>query len=168
MDAGIKALFSVGVFAGITQLDGGLRRILVNVRADQERQKQLAGLPADWKGVIVDLPGGGVLTTDASFEAALLREVLEETECRAQIAGPVLLAPELIRPDGQKPIYDVALIWPVAILGVPQPTAEASGHLWITPSDIANELNVRFPGKLGKNGRSARMALAALYWWCNH
>lgn len=159
------ALCKVGIFAVIGRWGAGVEiEFLVNVRTDQERQRQLAGLPADWSGVIVDLPGGTLQIGDASLEECLKREIAEETGGCGSKQRDVLLGPfELIKAEtgtAEKP-HDLAFVKLVDIEGTPQPTQEATAHSWVTWTQLEAEQEFRLPGK-GKTGRMAKMIQKAL------
>jgi len=159
------ALCKVGIFAVIARQNGGNVEILINVRTDQEKQQQAAGLPSDWSGKIVDLPGGTLQVGEADFAQCLKREVGEETGgCDAEIIGDFLGPYPLIKPDtgtAEKP-HDLAFAALCKLFGEPRPTSEASEHRWVTWQQLEEEQEVRFPGRLGKNGRMAKMVSAAL------
>lgn len=75
---------TVGVFGVALRVVDGQTRILVNVRTDQEEQRQLAGLPKESTVLIVDLPGGRWLASDKTEEEGLRREIHEETGCEIE------------------------------------------------------------------------------------
>lgn len=156
-----KAKFTVGVFAFIFHdgdydvRDSWNMRVLVNVRTDQERQREVAGLPAHWPGVIVDLPGGAVSESDKTLEGALLREIAEETKCHAEIVEPLYGPFEFI--DTTNGVRDLAFVAEAAIKSDPVASDEASEHRWVTWSELEAETHIRLPGKKGKEGRMAQM-----------
>lgn len=165
------SLFRVGVF-GLSgrRNDKNEIEFPMNVRTDQERQRKAAGLPDDWKGVIVDLPGGTFQAGDMDFASCLKREVFEETGgCNCEVlGGESFLGPfMLIKPDtgtAEKP-HDFAFIAPCQITGEMHPTSEASEHRWVTWRQLLDEEEIRLPAK-GKEGRMAKMILACLDGFC--
>lgn len=165
------ALCKVGIFAVIArQGTQGDVEVLINVRTDQERQRQAAGLPDDWSGKIVDLPGGTLQIGDSSFEQCLEREITEETGgCDSKMIGDGFIGPfPLIKPEtgsADKP-HDLAFVAACELFGEPRPTAEASEHRWVTWQQLEAEQEVRLPGKLGKTGRMAKMIHAAVTTFC--
>lgn len=155
------ALCTVGIFAVIGRYNRYRDvEILVNVRTDQERQRQLAGLPDDWPGKIVDLPGGTLQIGDLSFEQCLEREVAEETGgCKSKQFGGFFGPFPLIKEEtgtAEKP-HDLAFAAAVTLLGEPHPTPEASEHQWVTWRQLQFEEGVRLPGKLSSAGRMGKM-----------
>ena len=165
-----KATFTVGVFGLACRKDGhGKLRIKVNIR-DQERQKRLAGLPADAKVKIIDIPGGGVEFKDfpipeqANLFQALQREIREETrgceiESLGEFRGPFMVITNNDR--DMKAAGDLAFWMPIEIHGDPKPSDEALGHPWISREELETENVYRCVGKLGKAGRTGRMIRAA-------
>lgn len=165
------ALCKIGIFAVIARQNSQSEvQVLVNVRTDQERQQRAAGLPDDWSGKIVDLPGGTLQIGDSGFEQCLEREIAEETGgCDSKMIGGNFIGPfPLIKNDtgsAEKP-HDLAFVAACELFGEPQPTAEASEHRWVTWRQLETEQEVRLPGKLGKTGRMAKMIHAALTTFC--
>ncbi|MEK7541166.1 MAG: hypothetical protein AAB529_02975 [Patescibacteria group bacterium] len=170
----VKASFTVGVFGLAARLVDGIVRIKVNVRTDQERQKQLAKLLADSPVKIVDMPGGGVSFDDFSLLkgegllAVLRREIAEETGgCTIQplgeFSGPVMVATN--DKDLAKPIGDIAFWMPVKLIGEPKPSNEALDHPWISREQFEAETEYRCVSGLGKAGRTGRMIRTALDWF---
>lgn len=160
------ALWKLGIFAVFARRTQGDWKILVNVRTDQEEQRKLAGLPDDWAGVIVDIPGGTFQQEDESLEACLEREVSEKTGgCEAKMIHENFLGPfPLINPTtgSAKDPHDLALAAACELIGEPRPTPEAREHRWVTWKQLEAEEVVRLPGKLGKNGRMAKMITTAI------
>lgn len=164
------ALCKVGIFAVIGRLnDQNEVEILVNVRTDQEKQRQLTDLPENWAGKVVDLPGGTLQIGDLSFEQCLEREIAEETAgCDSKPLGNILGPFTLIKAEtgtAEKP-HDLAFVAPVELFGEPRPNPEASEHRWVTWQQLEAEQEVRLPGKLGKTGRMAKMISAAIGTFC--
>ncbi|OGY31204.1 MAG: hypothetical protein A3C02_04785 [Candidatus Andersenbacteria bacterium RIFCSPHIGHO2_02_FULL_45_11] len=160
------ALFKVGLFAVIGRIiNQNSVGILVNVRTDQEKQRKLAELPDDWEGVIVDLPGGTFQMGDDTFQTCLAREIREETGgCEPGFFASILGPFPMIKADtgtADKP-HDLAFVAACEITGEPIPTPEASEHRWVTWKQLQEETEFRLPGKLGKNGRMAKMIEAAM------
>lgn len=166
-----KALFTVGVFGLACRIDGlGKPRIKLNVRTDQERQKRLAGLPADSKVKIVDIPGGGIDFNDfpepekANLFDPLRREVSEETlGCVIESIGE-FSGPHMVITNNQRDMCsagDMAFWIPIRIHGNPKPSDEALEHPWISREQLEAEDEYRCVGKLGKEGRTGRMIRAA-------
>jgi hypothetical protein len=166
-----KATFTVGVFGLPARKDGlGKLRIKVNVRTDQGRQKKLAGLPADSKVKIIDMPGGGVNFNDfselkkANLFDGLGREVSEETggckiESLGEFRGPFMVVTN--NTDDEKPSGDMAFWMPIKIHGNPKPSNEALEHPWISREQFEAEDEYRCVSGLGKAGRTGRMIRAA-------
>lgn len=166
-----KATFTTGVFGLAARKDGlGNLRIKVNVRTDQERQKKLAGLPADSKVKIVDMPGGGVDFNDfpepkkANLFDVLRREVSEETvgctiEPFGELRGPFMAVTN--NTDEMKPSGDMAFWVPIKLRGNPKPSNEALEHPWISREQFEAEDEYRCVSGLGKAGRTGRMIRAA-------
>jgi len=166
-----KATFTFGVSGLAARKDGfGNLRIMVNVRTDQERQKELAGLPVDSKVKIVDIPGGGVDFEDfpepkkADLFNVLKREVAEETggctiESLGEFRGPLMVVTN--NTDNKKPSGDMALWMPIKLHGDPKPSDEASEHPWISREQFEAEDEYRCVSRLGKAGRTGRMIRAA-------
>lgn len=169
----VPALCKVGVFAVIGRLGSQNDiEILVNVRTDQDNQRQVGDLPDTWAGVIVDLVGGTLQIGDTSLEECLKRETTEETGgCDCKLIGTIIGPFPLIKTDtgtAEKP-HDLAFVCAVELSGDPQPTPEASEHRWVTWQQLEAEQEVRLPGKLGNKGRMAKMISACLrkneiYW----
>jgi len=167
-----KATFTIGVFGMACRIDGhGKPRIMVNVRTDQERQKELAGLPINSKVKIIDAPGGGIEVNDLiktknpNLFEVLQREVSEETACEIESCGD-FRGPFMIITNNEhdtRPTGDLAFWMPIKIDGEPKPSNEALAHPWISLEDLESETEYRCVGKLGKNGRTGKMILAALY-----
>lgn len=165
-----KATFTIGVFGLAAQKDScGKLRIKVNVRTDQERQKELAGLPVDSKVKIVDIPGGGVDFEDfpepkkANLFTVLEREVSEETlgctiESLGEFRGPFMVVTN--NTDDKKPSGDVAFWMPIKLHGNPKPSNEAMDHPWISREQFEKEDEYRCVS-VGKAGRTGRMIRAA-------
>lgn len=167
----MKATFTTGVFGLAARKDGlGKIRIKLNVRTDQERQKKIAGLPADSKVKIVDIPGGGVDFDDfpepkkADLFAVLRREISEETggctiELLGELRGPFMVVTN--NTDETKPSGDMAFWAPINLFGGPKPSDEAMEHPWISREQFENENEYRCVSGLGKTGRTGRMICAA-------
>lgn len=173
-----KATFTMGVFGLACWNDNGTLRIKVNVRTDQERQRELAKLPADSKVLIVDMPGGGVEIEDfpdtkqANLLDVLKREVAEETGgCTldfipADWFGPVMVVTNIS--DPAKPTGDIAFWRPIKLHGKPKPTSEALDHPWVSEQQLDKETEYRCVGGLGKAGRTGRMLKAAFDFYELH
>lgn len=174
-----KATFTVEVFGAAARFDSdGTVRVLVNVRTDQAVQRKRAGIAPDSTVKIIDLPGGGITIEDCSdpqnpfpMLRALKREVLEETHCSEvdiidEISGPIMYIAD---PPFDGPQGDMAFWAPIFIHGTPQPSPEATEHVWISRTELVTETvtetKYRTPGKLGIKGRMGSMILAALRWW---
>jgi 8-oxo-dGTP pyrophosphatase MutT (NUDIX family) len=174
----VKATFTVGVFGLAAKIVDGVIRIKVNVRTDQERQKELAKLPADSPLKIVDMPGGGVEFEDFSLLknegllSVLEREIKEETggciiiPTSAFFCGPYLVA--VNGEDPTKPVGDIAFWMPIKLIGEPKPTDEASDHPWISRAQFNAEAPYRCVSGLGKLGRTGRMIYAAFEYYELH
>jgi 8-oxo-dGTP pyrophosphatase MutT (NUDIX family) len=165
-----KATFTVGVFGLACRASNGTLRIKVNVRTDQKRQRQLAGLPEDSAILIIDMPGGGVQLQDfpnpsqASLFEVLKREVYEETggctiESLGEFSQPFMVINN--NQDENEPAGDLAFWMPILLRGTLLITSEALDHPWITLEELLSETRYRAPGKLGKNGRTSHMLQAA-------
>lgn len=173
-----KIMFTVGVFGfACRKNEDGDICLKLNVRTDQVRQLQLAGLPADSTVKIIDAPGGGVELEDfpdmkeADLMNILRREVSEETggctiESLGELSAPFLLVTN--NQDGSKAAGDMALWMPIILNGEPQVSDEAIEHPWITWEEFESEANYRCVGKLGKNGRMGRMIRAAFEFFAAH
>lgn len=150
----MKRCFTVGVFAVPAIVRDCEVRIKVNVRTDQERQKELAGIDSEVK--IVDLLGGGVKEGE-SFLEALVREVEEESGCQmkslGEFRGPLVAG------------NDMAFWMPIELIGDPRPTEEALEHIWISRDEFEAENQYRCVGKLGKEGRMGGMIREAFSFY---
>lgn len=167
----LKATFTIGVF-GLAALKDSLGNVYlkVNVRTDQERQKKIAGLPADSKVKLVDIPGGGTEFDDfpepkkADLFNVLRREVSEETSgCTIEaidgFRGPFMIVTNIT--DETKPSGDMAFWMPIKLHGKPKPSNEALEHPWISREQFETENEYRCISGLGKAGRTGRMIRAA-------
>jgi hypothetical protein len=166
-----RATFTVGVFGLAAKIVDGVIRIKVNVRTDQERQKELAKLPANSTVKIIDMPGGGVEFEDFSslkkegLFSVLSREIKEETggciiiQTSAFFCGPYLAA--VNGEDPTKPVGDIAFWMPIKLIGEPKPTNEASEHPWMSRAQFNAEAPYRCVSGLGKLGRTGQMICAA-------
>jgi len=173
-----KATFTVGVFGLACWNDNGTLRIKVNVRTDQERQRELAKLPADSQVLIIDMPGGGVDLEDfpdikaANLLEVLRREFAEETggchfhTLTDDFSGPVMVVTN--NQDGTKPAGDLAFWRPIRMYGKPRPTNEALDHPWVSEKELDEETTYRCVGGLGKAGRTGRMLKAAFGFYQAH
>lgn len=172
-----KATFTIGVFGLACWKDNGLLRIKVNERADQVRQRKIAGLPEDSPVKIIDMPGGGVEISDfpdpkqAFLWTVLERKIAEETGgCKIESIGhfsePFLVVTN--NQDDDKPTGDIAFWWPIVLMGRPRPTSEAQDHPWITLQQLNAETEYRAVGGLGKSGRTGRILRAAFSWYEDH
>lgn len=166
-----KALFNVGVFGIPAKLVNGVVRIKVNVRGDdaeQARQWKLAKLTPIPGVQIIDCPGGGVRPGDESLEAALRREIAEETVgCQLELLDVFSQAFELMgeeRGTPEKP-FDLAFWQPIKLIGEPTPSSEAPAHPWISRAEFEAETPYRCVSGLGNKGRTGRMMRAALDWF---
>jgi ADP-ribose pyrophosphatase YjhB (NUDIX family) len=152
---------TVGVFGVALKSDKEGMKILVNVRNDQKEQLDLAGLSNDSTVLIVDLPGGRWLTSDASEEEALRREIREETHCESEIIDGSRVGPfKKSLPNSRA--FDYCFAWEVRLIGTPEPSDEATEHRWVKWEDLVAEIEVRLPGTLGANGRMGQMIQAIL------
>lgn len=173
----LKGLFTVGVFGLAARKDKFGIRIKVNVRTDQERQKKIAGLPANSKVKIIDLPGGGVEFNDfidpkkADLFDVLRREISEETDgCTLEVLdefkGPYIAITNST--DESKPYGDMAFWAPIKLYGDPKPSDEAIEHPWISRKEFEAQDKYRCVSGLGKAGRTGRMLRSAFYWYEAH
>ncbi len=164
-------MFTFGGFGLAARKNGlGIVCVKVNVRTDQERQKKLAGLPADSKVKIIDAPGGGVDFNDfskskqANLFEVVEREILEETggctiEKVGEFSEPFVVVTN--NTDDKEPSGDIASWVPVKLHGDPKPSDEALEHPWISREQFEAENEYRCVGQLGKAGRTGRMIRAA-------
>ncbi|MGD0577152.1 MAG: NUDIX hydrolase [Candidatus Staskawiczbacteria bacterium] len=156
--------FTIGVFGLAAKIIGGVVRIKVNVRTDQERQWQAAKLNPIPGVQIIDCPGGGVCVLE-SLEDALKREIREETGgCDICIMGRFRPPIPFINNDPSKP-SDLAVWAPVVLIGDPKPSNEASSHPWITREQLEAETEYRCVSGLGNKGRTGQMLRAAFDWY---
>ncbi len=169
-----KALFTVGVFGLACCNDNGTLRIKVNVRTDQDAQKKAAGLAKYSPVQIVDMPGGGVTfedfvnTPQATLFDVLRREIDEETrgctvESHGDFSWPFMFVGNVNDPE--KAVGDLAFWAPIVLKGKPEPSPEALAHPWVSKEQLEAEIEYRPVGKLGKNGRTGRMLLAAFNFY---
>lgn len=173
-----KATFTIGVFGlAAKKDDSGAPLIKVNVRTDQDRQKKLAGLEADSKVMIVDLPGGGVEFNDfpelkeADLFSVLQREVHEETDgCEirslGKFRGPFMVVTN--NTDETKASGDMAFWMPIELRGNPKPSNEALSHPWISRQEFEAQDEYRCVSGLGKLGRTGRMLREAFEFYEDH
>ena len=155
--------FMVGVFGVPAKIDqDGNVRIMVNVRTDQERQRELAKLDPQATVLLVDCPGGAVGYEDKCIDdAALRREIAEETGgCTITPMGEFRPPFALISKDDNP--GDLAFWKPVVLHGQPKPSNEASDHPWLTRAELEAATTYRAISGLGLLGRTGRMMTAAL------
>jgi hypothetical protein len=164
-----KAVFHVGVFGIPAKLVDGVVRIKANVRGDEAEQSRQWGLAklAPIPGVsIIDCPGGAVKPGDKSLEAALRREVAEETGgCKIGLLGNFSQAFEFMSEGTVEKPADLACWCPIRLIGEPKPSTEASAHPWISMAEFEAETPYRCVSGLGNKGRTGRMMRAALQWY---
>lgn len=156
--------FSVGVFGIPAKIDAdGKVRIKVNVRTDQEYQRNVARLDPASTILLVDCPGGTVDTDDKTIDdSALAREIAEETGgCtitpKGEFRPPFALLPKEDGTGG-----DLAFWKPVVLHGEPKPSKEALDHPWITREELEAATKYRPVSGLGLLGRTGKMMVAAL------
>lgn len=97
--------FNVGLFGIPAKIVDGVVRIKVNVRTDQEDQRELAKLPKDSPILMVDCSGGAVGENEDPDDSALAREISEETvDCTITPKGEFreFRQPTPILPKGEK------------------------------------------------------------------
>src|SRR3989344_4716043 len=164
-----KAVFHVGVFGIPAKLVSGVILIKANVRGDEAEQNRQWGLAklAPIPGVsIIDCPGGAVKPGDKSMEAALRREVAEETGgCELELLDDFSQAFEFLSEGTVEKPADLAYWRPIRLIGEPKPSAEASAHPWISMAEFEAETPYRCVSGLGNKGRTGRMMRAALKWF---
>ena len=159
--AGEKVVFHVGVFGIPARIVNGEVKIKCNVRGDQAKQKEIAKVPQESTVLLVDCPGGAVKHGDASLDAALAREIYEETDgCAIRSLGEFRRPLELMG-DRSAP-YDLAFWKPVRLGGEPKPSKEATSHPWLSRQELAAADVYRAVSGLGLAGRTGKMMVAAL------
>lgn len=128
-------IYSIGVYAAITELKNGELRVLV--------QKQ-------WDGGM-SLPGGHVEYRDISLEEAAKREVLEETGLIVEI-GKVL--------EMYKNKNSLTVLFPAQIIGGELAIGDESiGFEWVSMRDLSGEW---VDDKVGRNSQMFLMFQRAL------
>ncbi len=165
----------MGVFGLACWNDKGILRIKVNVRTDQEGQRNKIGA-TDSNIQMIDLPGGGVEIEDLSnLQCSLLhvlqREIAEETGgCSIDPVGD-FSAPYMIvlNREGSGHVEGDLAFWiPVILKGRPRPSVEALDHPWISLQQLEAETEYRVVGGLGKAGRSGKMLRAGFSFFQAH
>lgn len=166
-----KATFTTGVFglaARRTYQENTHRSW--NVRTDQERQKKIAGLPADSKVKIVDIPGGGVDFDDfpepkkADLFAVLRRDFRRNWRLHDRTAWRIAKLRSWLLPTTPMKRNHRA-IWPSgrqSIFSADQNRRMRPWNIHGSPAGIfENENEYRCVSGLGKTGRTGRMICAA-------
>ncbi len=159
-----KALATTGVFGIPAKIVDGKVRIKVNVRTDQEKQKDTAKLPKDSTVLLVDCPGGGRQNKETKGDA-LRREIFEETGgCTITLTGNFSPDPDLdLIKDGTTESPDDYAFWaPIVLHGDPKPSNEALDHPWVSREELETATKYRAVSGLGLKGRTGRMMVAAL------
>lgn len=154
--------FNVGVFGIPAKLVDGVVHIKVNVRTDQQYQREVAKLDPTSTVLLVDCPGGAVGPEDTGIDdAALAREIAEETggctiTSKSDFRPPLVLFPKDGKPG------DLAFWKPIVLHGDPKPSNEALDHPWVSRAELKSGNKYRPVSGLGLFGRTGRMMIAAL------
>lgn len=161
-----KALFTVGVFAGIINSSDG--RLLLRRRTEEGSILPGQSFRGNW-----ELPGGGVTEGEKIPYNHLIRELERELVEEIGASPPMEPGPMFFTASFKNPktgAYDLALVTPIL---VPEPRDLTGDTLWVSPGEL-NQLAKEFVASDKKTGADGKgllsgwgkrmhcMALAAL------